>query len=35
MIDAVREVGARVFLITDGDVAGAIAAAALVPASIS
>ena len=28
MIAAVREVGARVFLITDGDVAGAIAAAA-------
>ena len=28
IIDAVREAGARVFLITDGDVAGAIAAAA-------
>jgi fructose-1,6-bisphosphatase II len=28
LVEAVREVGARVFLITDGDVAGAIAAAA-------
>ena len=28
IIDAVRDVGARVFLITDGDVAGAISAAA-------